>query len=88
MPSVLPIQVIQVGTLAIVGLPFEPTTMVGHRLRAQVRQQLAAKGVDTVVVAGLSNSYAGYLTTREEFEMQHYEGASNEFGPWTLGAVQ
>ena len=87
-PSVLPIQVIQVGTLAIVGLPFEPTTMVGHRLRAQVRQQLAAKGVDTVVVAGLSNSYAGYLTTREEFEMQHYEGASNEFGPWTLGAVQ
>lgn len=87
-PSVLPIQVIQVGALAIVGLPFEPTTMVGHRLRAQVRQQLAAKGVDTVVVAGLSNSYAGYLTTREEFEMQHYEGASNEFGPWALGAVQ
>lgn len=87
-PSVLPIQVIQVGALAIVGLPFEPTTMVGHRLRAQVRQQLAAKGVDTVVVAGLSNSYAGYLTTREEFAMQHYEGASNEFGPWTLGAVQ
>jgi len=87
-PSVLPIQVIQVGALAIVGLPFEPTTMVGHRLRAQVRQQLAAKGVDTVVVAGLSNSYAGYLTTREEFEMQHYEGASNEFGPWALSAVQ
>ena len=87
-PSVLPIQVIQVGALAIVGLPFEPTTMVGHRLRAQVRQQLAAKGVDTVVVAGLSNSYAGYLTTREEFEMQHYDGASNEFGPWALGAVQ
>lgn len=87
-PSVLPFQVIQVGSLAIVGLPFEPTTMVGQRLRAQVRQQLAAKGVDTVVVAGLSNSYAGYLTTREEFAMQHYEGASNEFGPWTLGAAQ
>lgn len=87
-PSVLPFQVIQVGSLAIVGLPFEPTTMVGQRLRAQVRQQLAAKGVDTVVVAGLSNSYAGYLTTREEFAMQHYEGASNEFGPWALGAVQ
>lgn len=87
-PSVLPFQVIQVGSLAIVGLPFEPTTMVGQRLRAQLRQQLAAKGVDTVVVAGLSNSYSGYLTTREEFDQQHYEGASNEFGPWTLGAVQ
>lgn len=87
-PSVLPFQVIQVGSLAIVGLPFEPTTMVGQRLRAQVRAQLAAKGVDTVVVAGLSNSYAGYLTTREEFALQHYEGASNEFGPWALGAVQ
>lgn len=87
-PSVLPFQVIQVGSLAIVGLPFEPTTMVGQRLRAQVREQLAAKGVDTVVVAGLSNSYAGYLTTREEFALQHYEGASNEFGPWALGAVQ
>lgn len=87
-PSVLPFQVIQVGSLAIVGLPFEPTTMVGQRLREQVRQQLAAKGVETVVVAGLSNSYAGYLTTREEYALQHYEGASNEFGPWALGAVQ
>jgi neutral ceramidase len=40
------------------------------------------------VVAGLSNAYAGYVATREEYAAQHYEGASTHFGPWTLAAYQ
>ena len=40
------------------------------------------------VVAGLSNAYAGYVTTKEEYDMQHYEGGSTHFGPWTLTAFQ
>lgn len=87
-PQVLPYQVFVVGKLAIVGVPFEVTTMAGRRLRATVLSALAGKGVDTVVVASLANSYAGYMATREEYNLQHYEGASTQFGPHQLGAVQ
>ena len=39
-----------------------------------------------LVVAGLSNAYAGYVTTAEEYDKQHYEGGSTHFGRWTLAA--
>ncbi|MBN1207113.1 MAG: neutral/alkaline ceramidase [Myxococcaceae bacterium] len=87
-PEVLPLQVVTVGNLALVAVPFEMTTMAGRRLRQSVLTQLAPIGVDQVVIAGLSNAYAGYLATRQEYAKQEYEGASTHFGPWTLGAVQ
>lgn len=87
-PEVLPLQVVTLGNLALVAVPFEPTTMTGRRLRQAVLNQLAPMGVDQVVIAGLSNAYSGYLATREEYAKQDYEGASTHFGPWTLGAVQ
>ncbi|WP_224364091.1 neutral/alkaline ceramidase [Hyalangium versicolor] len=87
-PEVLPLQVVTLGNLALVAVPFEMTTMSGRRLRQAVLTQLAPIGVDQVVIAGLSNAYAGYLATREEYAKQDYEGASTHFGPWTLGAVQ
>ena len=87
-PEVLPLQVVRVGNVALVGLPFEPTTMAGRRVRQQVLAQLSSVGVNQVVIAGLSNAYAGYLATREEYAKQDYEGASTHFGPWTLAAVQ
>src|SRR6185295_17623046 len=40
------------------------------------------------VIAGLSNAYAGYVATREEYAGQEYEGASTHFGPWTLAGYQ
>jgi neutral ceramidase len=49
---------------------------------------LASAGVQYAVIAGLSNAYAGYVTTREEYANQRYEGASTHFGPWTLAAYQ
>ncbi|OJT25294.1 alkaline ceramidase [Archangium sp. Cb G35] len=87
-PEVLPLQVVRLGNVALVALPFEPTTMAGRRVRQQVLAQLSPVGVDQVVIAGLSNAYAGYLSTREEYAKQDYEGASTHFGPWTLAAVQ
>ncbi|AKJ00325.1 neutral ceramidase [Archangium gephyra] len=87
-PEVLPLQVVRLGNVALVGLPFEPTTMAGRRVRQQVLAQLSSVGVNQVVIAGLSNAYAGYLSTREEYAKQDYEGASTHFGPWTLAAVQ
>ncbi|HEU4539402.1 MAG TPA: neutral/alkaline ceramidase [Polyangiaceae bacterium] len=87
-PNVLPVQIFRLGRLALVGLPFEITTVAGRRLRQTVAAELAPLGVDRVVIAGLANSYAGYVATREEYAAQHYEGASTHFGPFTLAALQ
>jgi neutral ceramidase len=53
-----------------------------------VLAHLAGTGVTRAVVAGLSNGYSSYVTTREEYKAQHYEGAFTQFGPWTLAAWQ
>jgi neutral ceramidase len=88
-PSYLaPFQIFRVGNLAILGLPWEITTMAARRLRQTVLDALAPVGVDTVVIAGLSNGYLSYLTTREEYSAQMYEGGSTVYGPWQLAAVQ
>jgi neutral ceramidase len=87
-PEVLPLQLVTVGNVALVAVPFELTTMAGRRLRETVREQLAPAGVTEVVIAGLSNAYSGYIATREEYARQEYEGASTHFGPWTLAALQ
>ncbi|QRK12117.1 neutral/alkaline ceramidase [Archangium violaceum] len=87
-PEVLPMQLVTVGNVAMVAVPFELTTMAGRRLRETVRARLAPAGVTEVVIAGLSNAYSGYVATREEYALQDYEGASTHFGPWTLAALQ
>lgn len=47
----------------------------------------AAWGDDThLVIAGLTNTYASYITTFEEYGVQRYEGASTLYGPHTLDA--
>ncbi len=86
-PEVLPVQILKIGNLAIVGHPTEITTMAGRRLRETVKNALAGT-VDYVVIAALSNAYAGYTSTREEYAVQHYEGASTHFGPYALNAYQ
>ena len=39
-----------------------------------------------VVIAGLTNSYSGYITTWEEYQTQRFEGAATAYGPYTLDA--
>lgn len=87
-PAVLPLQIFRIGNFALVGLPWEVTTIAGRRIRKDLLEVLAPAGVDTVVIAGLANDYVNYLTTREEYSSQQYEGASTLYGPWTLAAVQ
>ena len=86
-PEILPLQIITIGQLAVIGVPFECTTVAGRRIRKTVADVLQP-GVKHVVIAGLANAYGGYCTTREEFAHQNYEGASTEFGPWQLAATQ
>jgi len=87
-PTDVPFQIVRIGNLAVIALPWEVTTMAGRRIRDTVLEELKHVGVDYAVIAGLSNSYVSYLTTREEYSGQFYEGASTQFGPWTLAAVQ
>ncbi|KAG2673269.1 hypothetical protein I3760_13G082300 [Carya illinoinensis] len=91
-PSILPIQILRIGQLAILSVPGEFTTMAGRRLRDAVKSVFTSGGhghSDSnvhVVIAGLTNTYSQYVTTFEEYEVQRYEGASTLYGPHTLSA--
>jgi neutral ceramidase len=86
--TTVPFQLFRIGNLVTVGLPWEVTTMAGRRIRSTLLETMKGDGVDYVVITGLANDYVSYLTTREEYALQMYEAASNQFGPWSLAAVQ
>ncbi|MBB5020551.1 neutral ceramidase [Chitinivorax tropicus] len=86
-PEVLPVSILRIGQLAIVAGPGEFTIMAGRRIRETVKSALG-DAVKYVVFNGYANAYSGYITTPEEYEAQHYEGASTHFGKWTLPAYQ
>ncbi|KAM6964436.1 neutral ceramidase isoform 1-T2 [Tautogolabrus adspersus] len=88
-PQIVDVQIITIGSVAIVAVPGEMTTMSGRRLREAVKQELQSEGAFrdvAVVIAGLSNIYTHYITTFEEYQVQRYEGASTIYGPHTLSA--
>ncbi|KAK5880688.1 hypothetical protein CesoFtcFv8_021570 [Champsocephalus esox] len=88
-PQIVDVQIITVGSVAVVAVPGEMTTMSGRRLREAVKQELQSEGAfrdSEVVIAGLSNMYTHYITTFEEYQVQRYEGASTIYGPHTLSA--
>lgn len=87
-PSVLPMQIVRIGTLAIVCCPGEFTTVAGGRMRGCVAGELAALGITEVLVMTYCNDYMGYVTTAEEYDEQRYEGGHTIFGRFTLGAFQ
>ncbi|KAJ7435456.1 Neutral/alkaline nonlysosomal ceramidase [Mycena galericulata] len=89
-PSTVDIQILKVGNFVMLIIPGELTTMAGRRIREAVRAELISSGIvgedAHVVVAGPANTYAHYITTREEYSVQRYEGASTLYGPFTLEA--
>lgn len=85
--AVIPLQLFRIGQLALLGVPWEVTTMSARRIQQLMLEELAPVGVETLVIAGLVNDYVHYLATREEYAAQHYEGASTLYGPWTQAAV-
>jgi neutral ceramidase len=84
-PQVMPLQVLRIGQLAITTAPGEFTIVAGQRVQDAVAAQLG--GVTThQILAGYANAYAGYVTTPEEYDLQHYEGAATHFGRYTQSA--
>lgn len=75
--ATLPVQVFRLGAgLTVVGLPGEPFTVTGRRIRE------AADG--TVLVAGYANEAAGYLPTEDEFPRSGYEVGCSMYAPGTV----
>ena len=84
--GIVPAQVLRLGTVLVARVAGEPTTEAGHRIAAAVLEAAAGSGVRHVVVAGYANAYTSYVTTREEYLWQRYEGGCTLFGPWTGAA--
>lgn len=87
MQKVQPLQIMRMGSLAIVGVPFELTFEQANRTRLVLENTLAESGVTKVIIATHANAYSQYVTTREEYAAQHYEGATCLFGPWSGAAL-
>lgn len=87
-PNIVDIQTFRVGQFLIIVSPSEATTMAGRRWKAAVAKE-ASSFLDkppVVVLGGPANTYAHYLSTREEYEIQRYEGASTLYGKHQLDA--
>lgn len=68
-PVIVSTQLARIGNIVIAGVPGEFTTMSGRRLRSALRQTLNLKQDNDVIIAGLSNTYADYVTTPEEYKV-------------------
>ena len=78
-PSVAPLQVIQLGrVITIAMIPAEPTTETGRRICESIREVVHT---EYVVLIALANEYMSYVATREEYSAQHFEGAFTLYGP-------
>ena len=83
-----PLGVYRLGDLTFVTVPFEVTTMMGRRLKNEVTEKLGLDSDEKVLLIGLANDYLSYVTTSEEYEAQHYEGALTLYGAATGPLIQ
>jgi neutral ceramidase len=77
------VHALRVGNRLLLGAPGEPTIQTGRLIVDAVRPVLP-RGVRDVAVLGHTNDYSGYITTPEEYEMQHYEGGHTPFGRFSM----
>jgi hypothetical protein len=78
----VPIQVVRIGNAELIALPAEPTSALGSRLRAHVRN-----GRVPFVLAH-ANDWIGYAVTTEAYERGGYEPClsfhGSDLGPWLV----
>ena len=83
LPRVAQLTVMRIGGMIIGTVPAEVTTTAASRMRDAMVRGARRTGAhpDSVVLLGLTNGYMHYVTTPEEYQLQHYEGASTIHGP-------
>ena len=81
-PQWFSIQVLRIGGVLVVTVPGEITTEMARRIKNAVREaaQTHDPSIRDVTLVGLANQYISYITTKEEYGAQHYEGGSTLFG--------
>src|SRR3954452_7592302 len=77
LPTTFPVSMVRVGGLGIAAFPSEITKQMGTRI---LRSVGAKAGAERVVIAGLTNAYASYTSTPEEYDTCTYEGSFTLFG--------
>jgi hypothetical protein len=77
-PVSLPIAYAELGSLALVAVPFEMSTAQG----IDIRSALGA-GHGRLEIIGLAGEYSGYVATAGEYDAQDYMAASTIWGPAT-----
>ncbi len=83
-PRVAPLAVLQLDDTLVSFVPAEITVTAGARMNAAaLAAQRGLHIASHAVIAGLANGYMQYVTTPEEYQFQHYEGASTIYGPMT-----
>lgn len=87
-PQVLPVQAMRIGSILILGIPFEITTIASYRLVKTIEERVSGHGIKHVILAPYANAYNGYIVTQEEYQLQMYEGGHCVFGQWSLNALQ
>lgn len=87
-PQILPVQLVEIGDVVLVAIPFEITTTAGRRLKKGVEELYAKDNMKEVILCPYANSYSGYITTNEEYQAQMYEGGHTVFGEYALAALQ
>lgn len=87
-PQILPLQWIQIGQLLFVAFPFEITTVAGKRLQKSIEELVEGSSIEEVILCPYANSYNGYITTYEEYQLQMYEAGHTVFGEYSLAALQ
>ncbi|MGL4306127.1 MAG: neutral/alkaline non-lysosomal ceramidase N-terminal domain-containing protein [Mycobacteriaceae bacterium] len=84
--EILPFYLSKIGGLYLFSSSFEPTIVAGLRIKRALSSALGVP-LDRIIIQGYTNGYGHYITTREEYNMQNYEGGATQFGPWSLAAV-
>ena len=89
-PHEIIFQIIQIDDTLLIPLPWEVTQESGFRIEMAAQSIIKSRKKSKIkrsIVVNTSNGYAGYLTTREEYSLQFYEGGSNYYGPNTTGYI-
>lgn len=84
--TVLPVQLIRVGSTWIAAVPGEVTAASGAMFARTVAERVGADPAQ-IVITQAANAYGHYFTTPWEYDQQDYEGGATLFGRYTTPAL-
>jgi neutral ceramidase len=85
-PHAITYQVVQVGDVLLLPLPYEITMESGRRIVETCKKSALASGMDAnsrFEVISVSNGYTGYCAAPEEYGEQRHEAGHTIYGPNT-----